>query len=136
QLTAMNFWAPDPSDPSKIIRTQITEDDPHGVSEFPHMIVNQARVLDYFAEYAANGPARIRTDYGWEFVGLDVADSGDFPVTVTVKRTIPDAESETRTVRAKYVVGCDGAHSAVRKAIGCEHLGNPSNHAWGVMDAL
>src|SRR5690606_16243969 len=70
QLTAMNFWAPDPSDPTKIIRTKITEDDPHGISEFPHMIVNLARVLDYFAEYAANGRARIRTDYGWEFVGL------------------------------------------------------------------
>src|SRR5690606_19345756 len=27
-------------------------------------------------------------------------------------------------------------HSAVRKAIGRKHLGNPSNHAWGVMDAL
>ncbi|MBX3093698.1 MAG: FAD-binding monooxygenase [Cryobacterium sp.] len=136
QLTAMNFWAPDPSDPSKIIRTKITEDDPHGVSEFPHMIVNQARVLDYFAEYAANGPARIRPDYGWEFVGLEVEDSGEHPVTVTLKRSTGDGAGETRMVRAKYVVGCDGAHSAVRRAIGRQHVGKPSNHAWGVMDAL
>ena len=136
QLTAMNFWAPDPDDPSTIIRTKITEDDPHGISEFPHMIVNQARVLDYFAEYAANGPARIRPDYEWEFVTLEVHDSGEHPVTVTLKRTTPDAGTETRRVRAKYVVGCDGAHSAVRKAIGRQHIGQPSNHAWGVMDAL
>src|SRR5690606_34481170 len=106
QLTAMNFWAPDPGDPSKIIRTKITEDDPQGVSEFPHMIVNQARVLDYFAEYAANGPARIRPDYGWEFVTLEVEDSGEFPVKVTLKRSAAEGEGETRTVRAKYVVGC------------------------------
>lgn len=136
QLTAMNFWAPDPDDPTRIIRTKITEDDPHGVSEFPHMIVNQARVLDYFAEYAANGPARIRPDYGWEFVGLEVEESGEYPVKATLKRSAGDGEGATREVRAKYVVGCDGAHSAVRKAIGCQHLGTPQNHAWGVMDAL
>lgn len=136
QLTAMNFWGPDPDDASRIIRTKITEDDPHGISEFPHMIVNQARVLDYFAEYAANGPARIRPDYGWEFVGLETAEAGEYPVTVTLKRSAGDAAGEMRTVRAKYVVGCDGAHSAVRQAIGCQHIGKPSNHAWGVMDAL
>jgi len=132
QLTAMNFWGPDPSDPSKIIRTQRAEDDPHGISEFPHMIVNQARVLDYFAEYAANGPARITPDFGHEFVGLQVADDGEYPVTVTIRQ----ASGNERVVRAKYVVGCDGAHSAVRDAIGRKPMGDQSFHAWGVMDVL
>ncbi len=35
-----------------------TPDDPHGVSEFPHLLVNQARVLDYFAEWMERSPAR------------------------------------------------------------------------------
>ncbi len=136
QLTSMNFWAPDPADPSKIIRTQREEDDPHGISEFPHMIVNQARVLDYFAEFAANGPGRITPDFGYEFVGLEVADVGEYPVTVTLRLTAGEAAGTERTVRAKYVVGCDGARSAVREAIGRKHLGKQSNHAWGVMDVL
>jgi phenol 2-monooxygenase (NADPH) len=134
QLTAMNFWAPDTADPTKIIRTQRTEDDPHGISEFPHMLVNQARVLDYFAEFAGNGPARIKPDYGYEFVTLEITEGAEYPVAVTLRHTANPAEE--RVVRAKYVVGCDGAKSAVREAIGRKHLGTPSFHAWGVMDVL
>ncbi|GAA3746361.1 FAD-dependent monooxygenase [Leifsonia bigeumensis] len=135
-LTAMNFWGPDPADPSKIIRNQREKDDPKGVSEFPHLIVNQARVLDYFAESAANGPARIRPDFGYEFVGLEVAEEGDHPVRVTLRHTTGEREGEERIVQAKYVVGCDGAHSGVRESIGCKHTGDKSFHAWGVMDVL
>lgn len=136
QLTAMNFWGPDPADPSKIIRTQRAEDDPRGISEFPHMIVNQARVLDYFAESAANGPARVHPDYGYEFVTLEVSDEGEYPVSVTLRHTAGDHEGDERIVRAKYVVGCDGAHSAVRDSIGRKPMGDQSFHAWGVMDVL
>ncbi|WP_173922875.1 FAD-binding monooxygenase [Agromyces sp. Marseille-P2726] len=135
-LTAMNFWSPDEHDPSKIVRTSRAEDDPHGVSEFPHLIVNQARILDYFAESAANGPARITPDYGWQFVTLQVEEEGEFPVRVTLRRSAGENEGEERVVRAKYVVGCDGARSSVRESIGCKHVGDVSYHAWGVMDVL
>ncbi|MFA4841341.1 MAG: FAD-dependent monooxygenase, partial [Agrococcus sp.] len=39
-LTEMAFWTPDPEDPSRIIKTASPPDDPTGVSEFPHLIVN------------------------------------------------------------------------------------------------
>jgi phenol 2-monooxygenase len=39
-------------------------------------------------------------------------------------------------MRARYVVGCDGARSAVRKALGRALHGDSANHAWGVMDVL
>ena len=38
--------------------------------------------------------------------------------------------------RASYVVGADGARSAVRDAIGCKPKGDKAFHAWGVMDVL
>jgi phenol 2-monooxygenase len=139
QLTAMNFWAPDRDDPSRIVRTQRTVDDPDGVSEFPHMIVNQARVLDHLAEYAANGPARIVPDHGWELVGLGISDEGEHPVEVTLRRTADTpsgAEGDLRVVHARYVVGCDGARSTVRQSIGRRLEGDQAMHAWAVMDAL
>ena len=37
-------------------------------------------MLDYFAEFAANAPTRMRPDYGYEFEGLEVADDGEYPV--------------------------------------------------------
>src|SRR5690606_29689848 len=99
----MNFWNPDPDDPSRIVRTSRTEDYGFKISEFPHLIVNQARVLDYFAEAARNGPGRIVPDYGVEMVDLKVTDDGEYPVEVSVRYTAGEREGETRVVRAKYV---------------------------------
>ncbi|PWC05575.1 FAD-binding monooxygenase [Agromyces badenianii] len=158
RITEMAFWKPDPENPRNIHRAAVTPDDPSGISEFPHLIVNQARVLDYFAEYAHNSPGRITPDYGWEFDGLDIAQPSadgtlpDYPVTVVLERVTGvgvgagDAShaaplegartGERRTVRAKYVVGADGARSRVRESIGASHVGAQSFHAWGVMDTL
>ena len=61
RITEMAFWKPDPADPSSIVRSARTVDDPDGISEFPHLIVNQARVLDYFAEFMANVARRRMT---------------------------------------------------------------------------
>ncbi|WP_281964412.1 FAD-dependent monooxygenase [Serinicoccus marinus] len=135
-IAYMNFWGPDPEHPENIVRTARTEDYAFKISEFPHLIVNQARVLDYFAEAAARGPGRIVPDYGVEFVGLTVHDEGEHPVEVRLRHVAGDREGEERTVRARYVVGCDGARSGVREAIGRRHVGELARHAWGVMDVL
>lgn len=140
-IAYMNFWGPDPEHPENIVRTARTEDYAFKISEFPHLIVNQARVLDYFAEAAAHGPGRIVPDYGVEFVGLTVHDGADqnggtHPVEVRVRYTAGERAGQERTIRATYVVGCDGARSGVREAIGRKHLGGISAHAWGVMDVL
>ena len=136
RITEMAFWKPDPADPSRIRRAARAVDDPTGISEFPHLLVNQARVLDYFAEYAVHSPARVAPDYGWEFAGLEIAAEGEHPVAVRLLRTAgPDTGAE-RIVHAKYVLGADGARSRVRAAIGCHMAGDQANHAWGVMDVL
>ncbi|WP_372985057.1 FAD-binding monooxygenase [Marinobacter sp.] len=137
RITEMAFWAPDADNPEHIARSSVALDDPGGkISEFPHLIVNQARVLDYFAEFAKNAPARLTPDYGLEFVGLTVHDGETYPVEVTLRHTEGDKEGQECTVKAKYVIGCDGAHSRVRESIGRKHIGAVSNHAWGVMDVL
>lgn len=86
RITEMAFWKPDPEDPSKIVRTARTPDDATGISEFPHLIVNQARVLDYFAEFMALSPTRMKPDFGYEFCTLEIGE-GDYPVTVTLEHT-------------------------------------------------
>jgi FAD binding domain/Phenol hydroxylase, C-terminal dimerisation domain len=40
------------------------------------------------------------------------------------------------TVKARYVVGCDGARSVVRQCLGLALRGDSANQAWGVMDVL
>src|SRR6185369_5235691 len=58
---------------------------------------------------------------------------GAYPVRATVRQLANGAE---HSIRAKYVVGCDGARSLVRQSIGGEPRGDHANHAWGVMDML
>lgn len=142
QITEMAFWKPAADGSNAIERTTRTIDDPEGISEFPHLIVNQARVLDYFAEYMAKSPTGMCPDYGWEFLDLRIDhDDEDYPVHVTVRCSSEDSAygatlGEERTIRAKYVVGCDGARSGVRRAIGRKLEGDAANHAWGVMDVV
>ncbi|WP_440313002.1 FAD-dependent monooxygenase [Leucobacter chromiireducens] len=148
QITETAFWSADPKDPSHITRTGHTDDDPNGISEFPHLIVNQARVIDYFAEYARRAPTRGDIDYGWEFVDLEVGE-GEYPVAVTLREVTGQSGAginaatadnasvgPTRVVHAKYVIGADGARSQVRRSIGGSLQGSTSLHAWGVMDVL
>lgn len=132
----MNFWGPNPDKRDEIVRTSRTADYAYDICEFPHLIVNQARVLDYFAEAAANGPGRIVPDYGIEFTGLTVHDEGEYPVEVGIRYVAGERAGEERTIHAKFVAGCDGARSGVRQAIGRTHVGASAAHAWGVMDVL
>jgi phenol 2-monooxygenase len=127
------FWRPSPTDRSRIVRTGRVRDTEDGLSEFPHLIVNQARLQAQLLDYARNSPTRLEPDYGHEFMCLEVDAEGDYPVRVTLRSSVDGSET---SLRAKYVVGCDGARSRVRESIGAEPHGDFANHAWGVMDML
>jgi phenol 2-monooxygenase (NADPH) len=133
-VNEVTFWGPDPRDRKRIVRTGRVQDVEDGLSEFPHVIVNQARMLAYLREDMERSASRLRPHYGLTATGVlvDADSAADHPVTVTLQRE----DGGTVTVRAKYVVGCDGARSAVRAAIGRELVGDAMNQSWGVMDVL
>ena len=131
------FWMPDPKNPEHIKRVGRVQDVADDSSEMPHILINQARLHELFLEVMKNSPSRLEPDYGWEIQGLTIdPNTADHPVTVTLKDATGVNWWATRTVRANYVVGCDGAHSAVRKAIGGQLHGDAAHQAWGVMDIL
>jgi len=131
------FWMPDPANPQHIKRVGRVQDVADDSSEMPHILINQARLHELFLEVMKNSPSRLEPDYSWEIVNLTIdPDTDDHPVTVTLKDASGVNWGATRTVRANYVVGCDGAHSAVRKAIGGVLHGDAAHQAWGVMDIL
>jgi phenol 2-monooxygenase len=127
------FWRPSKTDRLRIERTGRVQDTEDGLSEFPHLIVNQARMQNYLLDYMRNSPTRLAPSYGMEFVDLKVESDGEHPVAVTLRNVANGAQT---TVRAKYVVGCDGARSRVRDSIGAVPTGDFANHAWGVVDML
>ncbi|MBN9672899.1 FAD-binding monooxygenase [Roseibium aggregatum] len=133
------FWKPDPKTAGNIARSGWVQDVEDGLSEFPHVILNQARVHDFYLEIMKNARNRLEPNYSRRVMDLKV-DTGcgnlSHPVTVWLERDDPGHEGEVETVRAKYVVGCDGARSTVRKSLGRDLKGDSANQAWGVMDVL
>ncbi|WP_404287454.1 FAD-dependent monooxygenase [Glutamicibacter arilaitensis] len=132
----MCFWTPDPQNPANITRHSRAADDSTGMSEFPHIYVNQARILDYFLRDAEYAPGKLTPDYGVEYLDCEIDPAAEFPVTARIKYVAGERAGEERKVKAKYLVGGDGARSAVRRSLGHKLHGDASLHAWGVMDIM
>src|SRR3954467_8339179 len=131
-VNEVTFWRPDPEDRSRITRTGRVQDVEDGLSEFPHVIVNQARMLAYLREHMERSPSRLRPFYGLaaDDVQIDRRGFSEHPVTVTLRHVAGGSDTDAETggtsmVRAKYVVGCDGARSSIRSAIGRRLIGDP-----------
>lgn len=136
-INETTFWSPDPENPGQIRRVGRVQDVADDLSEMPHVLINQARVHDLFLDVMRNSPTRLEPDYGLKVSDLVVDPAAqDYPVTVTLEHTSPGREGERETIRARYVIGCDGARSAVRQAIGGALHGDTAHQAWGVMDIL
>jgi phenol 2-monooxygenase len=131
------FWTPAAGRSGGIARAGRVRDVADGLSEMPHVILNQARVHDAFLALMRNAPARLVPDYGLEVVDLTVdRGAADHPVHVALRPSESAPNAARIALRARYVVGCDGARSTVRQAIGRKLSGDAMNQAWGVMDVL
>lgn len=128
-----SFWRPACDDPTMIERVSRVPDTEDGLSEFPHVIMNQARIHDYLLDFMARSATQMVPHYGMELTELSVDRTLDHPVQVMLHDR---ATQTTRSVRARYVVGCDGARSQVRTQIDRTLTGDLAGHAWGVMDVL
>jgi len=136
-INEVTFWKPDEQAPARIVRHGRVQDTEDGLSEFPHVVLNQARVHDFYLEHMLNSPSRLQPHYARRLLDLSVdTQAGEHPVTVRLERTDEAHRGQVEIVKARYVVGCDGARSAVRKSIGRQLVGDAANHAWGVMDVL
>jgi 2-polyprenyl-6-methoxyphenol hydroxylase-like FAD-dependent oxidoreductase len=136
-INEVTFWKPDDKNPDHIVRHGRVQDTEDGLSEFPHVVLNQARVHDFYLDVMRQSPSRLEPHYARKLLDVSIDhEATDYPVTVRMERTDPAHASQVETVRARYVVGCDGARSAVRKSIGLPLVGDSANQAWGVMDVL
>ena len=130
------FWKPGDTETRQIVRHGRIPDTEEGLSEFPHVILNQARVHDFYLERMRHAPSRLVPDYGLRLLDLTIPEDPAEPVTVRLQPVDAVGEEGVEIVRARYVVGCDGARSGVRRSMGRELLGESANQAWGVMDVL
>lgn len=141
QLRQNAFWEPDAANPANIKRTHKVEDARLGLSEFVHGVVNQARLHDLLLEGMETSITKLVPHYSRRLLELEVdasltQDLNAYPITATLERLDSEQSAKVETIKAKFVVGTDGARSAVRKSLNIQLEGDSANKAWGVMDIL
>ncbi|PSL09071.1 phenol 2-monooxygenase [Marinobacterium halophilum] len=141
QLRQNAFWEPDTAHPENIKRTHKVPDARLGLSEFVHGVVNQARLHELLLEGMQRSVTHLVPHYSRRLLELEVDESltqdlSAHPITATFERIDATQSAKVETIKARYVVGCDGARSAVRKNLSIQLEGDSANKAWGVMDVL
>ena len=136
-----SFWKPDDTCPENIVRSRVIQDVEDGISEFPHVILNQARVHDFFLELMRHSPVSLEPRYSRRLIDLQcdtssVMNPSAYPLTARFELVEGPKAGTVEEIRARYVVGCDGARSAVRPFIHRPLDGISSGQVWGVMDVL
>jgi len=130
-----SFWRPD-AEQTTIARADRIQDVEDGLSEFPHTILSQARIHDFYLEIMRCSARRLVPHYSRTLSEVFKTDDPDFPVAAQFEHQQDDGSHEKETIRARYVVGCDGARSTVRKSMGHRLKGESARQLWGVMDIL
>ncbi|MCJ1434802.1 hypothetical protein MMC27_004172 [Xylographa pallens] len=126
------FWNPGEKGDG-VVRTRSAAATHPGLSHLPRVILSQARFNGMLlkAMERFNGQ---EVDYGYKVLEVRVdeesaSDPDAYPVSVVTER-----DGKEEIFEAKYALGCDGAHSAVRRSLGFKMIGDTSHAVWGVMD--
>lgn len=64
---------------------------------------------------------------------LSADDTNDM---IRLSNDLADKAGRTETVKAKYMLGADGAHSWVRQQLGYKLVGDSTDYIWGVLDII
>ena len=140
-LNQISFWDPDKKTNQNIIRSQKTADPRVGLSEFPHVVLNQARIHDLLLDGMLNSDSQLKPTYSSRLKNLSIDENisnkrDAFPIEAVIEQVDGNNKGKVKNVKAKYIVGCDGARSRVRESLKIPLQGDSSNKTWGVMDAL
>lgn len=133
QMWEVAFWNPCPEG---IGRTNIVPNIGVPARYAQEFTVHQGRIERILKNDLARYSARVRYNTSVDSVVLDPESDTDYPVKVTIKTVSQETGTSYKKVRAKHLVGCDGAHSIVRKAFGLGLKGDTRDHIWGVVDLV
>jgi phenol 2-monooxygenase len=93
------------------------------------LLVHQGMVEDVFIEDLRARDIEVTRGLTFEEYRSGI-DSDTIQVACTENKT-----GSHQSFKTKYLIGCDGAHSNVRKSLpGAEMVGESSNAKWGVLD--
>src|ERR1700744_1358325 len=72
-INETTFWKPDDRQPGNIARSGWVQDVEDGLSEFPHVVLNQGRVHDFYLDLMRRSPAKLEPFYERRVVSVTPA---------------------------------------------------------------
>ncbi|KAK0704358.1 FAD binding domain-containing protein [Lasiosphaeris hirsuta] len=129
------FWSPAEDAPeSGIRRKRYAPDKETELSHQPHVILNQAKMNALLIRDIGKDGTPAPIEYGCLVTGIEIdeAQAGNPDAHCVTARAVQAGVE--KTYKAKYLLGCDGAHSVIRKSLGFKMIGDSSDAVWGVMD--
>ncbi|KAJ7847822.1 FAD binding domain-containing protein [Mycena olivaceomarginata] len=159
ELSEVVFYNPD-QDGNLVPTSRIPDTEPN-TSRFRHRVLNQGRIEDFLIDCMKTGGLTVERSMSPLSLELSDSTTESHPVTVKVQHLVPVEEAsdpssglyrsnilsdeefnrsaskggKIESIKAKYVVGCDGARSWTRNQLGFSLEGDSANIYWGVMDA-
>lgn len=135
-MSEVAFW--NPSTTKKGIERTAFVPDVVVPARYKHEVtIHQGRIERILEEdFQAYSPDR-SIFRSTEFVGftLDSATDPEFPVRIEIDVMGERGDAFQRNiVRAKHLIGADGAHSKVRRSMDLQLHGDTTDHIWGVVD--
>ncbi|CAG8256827.1 unnamed protein product [Penicillium olsonii] len=132
QMWQVAFWNPS-EDKEKIIERTSIIPDVAAPSRYPFEVtIHQGRIERILEtdllRYSKRG---VQRNTKLLDVRMDEDGDAEYPVVAEI-----ETEGQTRTVRSKFLIGADGAHSVVRRKMGLKLEGESSDHIWGVVDLV
>lgn len=97
------------------------------------LLVHQGMIEELFLDDMAVHDLSVDRTCKFDSYTIDETSGEEYPVAAEYIAS----DGKKRTVRAKYMVGCDGAHSNVRRSMpGAEMEGESVDVFWGVLDGV
>ena len=94
---------------------------PQGVSPSPPIYIPQFTTEPVIKEHLESTTKTVKMFWGCQVTSLEQDEDG---VTVKTIKTAASDEGEERIFRAKYLIGCDGGSSFIRKQLGIHTFGH------------
>jgi 3-(3-hydroxy-phenyl)propionate hydroxylase len=110
----------------RLIKRLATVEPPYPLGHTPSMVFTQPPVEAALRRHVVALP-QVDVELGWRFTGVEQDAEG-----ATVR--LEGAEGRVVEVAARYVIGCDGASSAVREAVGITLEDLQFDEPWLVVD--
>jgi 3-(3-hydroxy-phenyl)propionate hydroxylase len=110
----------------RLIKRLATVEAPYPLGHTPSMVFTQPPVEAALRRHVEGLPS-VDVVLGWRFTGVEQDGEG---ATVYLE----DGEGKAASVRALYVIGCDGASSSVREAVGITLDDLEFDEPWLVVD--